>query len=109
MKNILLIGRLGINIPNLQTGIENKNINLFSGTNLEEVKDAFNQNDNQIDSVIMGAGIDLNVRLDIIRYIFETSQSTTVHMKDWESGPKGMLPFVNSILNELKEQFFNSL
>jgi|AP95_1055475.scaffolds.fasta_scaffold92212_2 hypothetical protein len=103
MKNILLIGRLGINIPNLQTGIENKNINLFSGTNLEEVKDAFNQNDNQIDSVIMGAGIDLNVRLDIIRYIFETSQSTTVHMKDWESGPKGMLPFVNSILNELKE------
>jgi hypothetical protein len=42
MKNILLIGRLGINIPNLQTGIENKNINLFSGTNLEEVKDAFN-------------------------------------------------------------------
>jgi hypothetical protein len=51
----------------------------------------------------MGAGIDLNVRLDIIRYIFETSQSTTVHMKDWESGPKGMLPFVNSILNELKE------
>jgi len=103
MKNILLIGRLGINIPNLQTGIENKNINLFSGTNLEEVKDAFNQNDNQIDSVIMGTGIDLNVRLDIIRYIFETSQSTTVHMKDWESGPKGMLPFVNSILNELKE------
>jgi len=103
MKNILLIGRLEINIPNLQTGIENKNINLFSGTNLEEVKDAFNQNDNQIDSVIMGAGIDLNVRLDIIRYIFETSQSTTVHMKDWESGPKGMLPFVNSILNELKE------
>jgi hypothetical protein len=103
MKNILLIGRLGINIPNLQTGIENKKINLFSGTNLEEVKDAFNQNDNQIDSVIMGAGIDLNVRLDIIRYIFETSQSTTVHMKDWESGPKGMLPFVNSILNELKE------
>jgi hypothetical protein len=104
MKNILLLGRLGINIPNLKAGIAKKNIKLFSGTNLEEVKTAFKQNDNQIDIVIMGAGIDIDSRLNIIEYIFEVSKSTTVHMKDWDSGPAGMLPFVNGILNTFIEE-----
>jgi len=99
MKNVLLLGRLATNVPNLQTGITNKNINLFSGTNLAEVKAVFSQNNNQIDSVIMGAGIDIEVRLEVVNYIFEISKGTTVHMKDWNSGPTGMLPFVNGILN----------
>lgn len=99
MKNILLLGRLEINIPNLKTGIAKKNVQLFSGTNLEEVKTVFSQNDNQIDIVIMGAGIDMKFRLKIIEFIFEVSKGTTVHMKDWNSGPAGMLPFVNGVLN----------
>ena len=33
-----------------------------------------------------------------LRHIFETSNATTVHRKDWDSGPAGMLPFVNGIL-----------
>ena len=101
MKNVLLLGRLGINIPNIETGITTKNINLFSGTNLEEVKNVFIQNDNRIEIVIMGAGIDIDSRLNIIEYIFSISKDTTVHMKDWNSGPTGMLPFVNNVLNGL--------
>jgi len=100
MKNVLLLGRLGINIPNFSTGVTNKNINLFSGTNLEEVKSVFEQNE-KIDMVIMGAGIDLQSRLDIIKFIFENSKGTTVHMKDWNSGPAGMLPFVNGVIDGL--------
>lgn len=98
-KNCLLLGRLAINIPSIETGINNKNIVLFSGTNLEEVKNAFTKTD--IDIVIMGAGIAIEDRLAIIKYIFEKSKKTTVHMKDWDSGPQGMLPFVNNVLDGL--------
>lgn len=98
MKNVLILCRLAVNIPNLQTGITRTDINLISGTNLEEVKSAFERHNNEIDVVIMGAGIELSIRLAIIEYIFNTSKSTTVHMKDWDSGPAGMLPFVNGVL-----------
>ncbi len=53
------------------------------------------------DHVIMGAGLDIDVRLDIIREVFELSDSTTVHMKDFASGPQGMLPFVRAVLSAL--------
>jgi len=42
-----------------------------------------------MDKVIVGAGIDLETRLQIVRHIFESSDSTTVHLT---------LPFVTSIL-----------
>ncbi len=74
-------------------------VNFFSGTSLEDVKKTFEQQ--SIDIVIMGAGLDLEDRLGIIRYIFDHSQSTTVHMKDWASGPPGMKPFVQGILTGL--------
>lgn len=98
MKNCLILGRKGIIVDELKTSVDSKTFTLFGGTSLQDVKDAFDKQD--IHVVIMGAGIDLPIRLDIIRYIFENSKSTTVHMKDWNSGPAGMLPFVNGILNE---------
>jgi len=97
MKNCLLLGRKEKIVDDLKDNIDAKDINLFGGTSLKDVKTAFGQHD--IDVVIMGAGLDLNDRLDIIRFIFDESKSTTVHMKDWDSGPTGMLPFVNGILN----------
>jgi len=100
MKNCLLLGRKGIIVDDIKGSIDTQNINLFGGTNLKDVKDTFAQN--KIDIVIMGAGLEINDRLDIISYIFETSKSTTVHMKDWDSGPTGMLPFVNGVLNGQK-------
>jgi hypothetical protein len=49
----------------------------------------------------MGAGLDIDVRLEIIRTIFTMSDSTTVHMKDVASGPEGFLPFVRALLSGL--------
>lgn len=43
----------------------------------------------------------MEVRLEIVKYIFTVSTSTTVHMKDRNSGPQGMLPFVNGVLEGL--------
>ena len=54
-----------------------------------------------IDTVIMGAGIDLETRLEIVRRTFEASETTTVHMKDRASGRHGMMPFVNAVLRGL--------
>ncbi len=71
-------------------------MNLLGGTSLDDVKQAFQAQD--IDAVIIGAGLDLEDRLEIIRFIFESSKSTTVHVKDWDSGPKGMIPLVIAIL-----------
>ena len=100
-KNCLLLGRLGINIPSIETGIHQKNVNLFSGTSLQEVKDFFSKSN--IDIVIMGAGIPIEDRLEIVKFVLETSKGTTVHMKDWNSGPTGMLPFINGVLKGLIE------
>jgi len=49
----------------------------------------------------MGAGIDLETRLQIVREIFQLSETTTVHMKDRLSGPDGFLPFVRAVLRGL--------
>ena len=54
--------------------------------------------DADIDHVIMGAALDLETRLEIVREIFLASDRTTVHLKDVASGPDGFLPFVRSVL-----------
>lgn len=84
-------------VDDVKNAIDAQDVNLYGGTSLDDVKQVFS--DQSVDVVIMGAGIDLDARLEIIKFIFEKSKSTTVHMKDWESGPAGMLPFVNGILN----------
>ncbi|MEJ6608968.1 MAG: hypothetical protein QNL63_04420 [Paracoccaceae bacterium] len=98
-KTILLLGRLGINVENVRKNLSVRDVELLARTDLNEVKTAFDES--TIDIVIMGAGIDLDDRIAIIRYIFETSNSTTVHMKDRQSGPAGMLPFVDNVLKGL--------
>lgn len=97
---VLLLGRKGIVVEDVQNQINMPKVELFSGTNLEEVRSIFAEN--KIDHVIMGAGIELQERLNIIQIIFELSESTTVHMKDFASGSQGMLPFVSSILSGLQ-------
>jgi hypothetical protein len=47
----------------------------------------------------MGAGIKLEKRLEIVKYVFTVSNTTTVHVKDWETGPEGFVPFINGVLS----------
>ena len=97
MKKVLLIGRSLTNVP-FPDKIAVKNIELFAAPSLPVVKQVFANNKNAIDIVIMGAGIELESRLEIVQYIFNTSNTTTVHMKDWATGPEGFLPFINHVL-----------
>ena len=73
---------------------------LHSGTSLDDVRQVMSTKD--IDAVVMGAGIPLQIRQEIVEHVFEFSKSTSLHMKDWNSGPKGMLPFVALVLDGLR-------
>ena len=95
-SHVLLLGRTGIVLDSVEAALDVDDVTLYAGTNLDDVADTMASY--PIDTVIMGAGIALDDRLAIIRHIFETSNATTVHRKDWDSGPAGMLPFVNGIL-----------
>lgn len=100
LKKVLLVGRLLKNIPT-KDEIPVNNIELSVASSIEEVKSVFEKNNNQIDIVISGGGIELEKRLEIVNYIFKTSNATSVHLKDIDSGPEGFIPFINKVLSGL--------
>ena len=96
-RNVLLVGLKAIVVEDARKRITARDVSLFSATSLEEVRKVFDEQ--TIDSVIVGAGLDLETRMQIVRHVFEASDTTTVHLKDKASGPQGFLPFVNSVLS----------
>lgn len=106
VKRILLLGRKGIVVSDAQAQIDDDGIEIYTGTNIDDVRSCFNElqksQQAHFDHVFMGAGIDLDKRVEIINAVFELSDKTTVHMKDAASGPQGMLPFVKAVLAGLK-------
>jgi DNA-binding response OmpR family regulator len=96
-KDVLLVGRTSTVLDEVRKGLTAQDVTLFGATTLDDVHKVLDEH--PIDAVIMGAGIDLEMRLRIVRHIFEASDSTTVHMKDWDSAPEGFLPFVEEVLN----------
>ena len=100
MKKILLVGKSFTAVPPLDQLII-KDAQYFAAPGLTEVQQVFEKNNNAIEIVIMGAGIELGKRLEVVRYVFTTSNTTTVHMKDRETGPEGFVPFINRVLSGL--------
>ena len=102
-SRVLLIGRLGVVVEDAQQQLGVPDVQVFVATGLDEVRSALARAD--IDHVVMGAGLDLEVRLEIVREIFLASDRTTVHLKDFASGPDGFLPFARSVLTGLAGHF----
>lgn len=98
-KNVLLIGRRDKVLEALCHQLKTNEVNLFSATTLEVVLQVLGEN--KIDVVIMGSGLEIDLRCEIVRYITINHPSTTIHMKDWTSGPDGIMPFVTSVLKGL--------
>ncbi len=73
-------------------------VQFLAASTVEQVDELLGRAD--LDHVILGGGLDLDARLLIIRRVFETSDSTTVHMNS-PSGPESYLPFVRSVLRGL--------
>jgi hypothetical protein len=94
-RNVLLLGRLGVVVEDAQRQLRMPDVRLFAATGLDGVRSAFAQAD--IDHVIMGAGLDLEVRLEIVREVFRASDRTTVHdpvepERDGEAQPQAAVP-----------------
>ena len=102
MKKVLIVGKLLTNVPAPEE-ISVKNISTFGASNLGEVKKVFERTSNEMDVVIIGAGIELETRLEIVKYIFELSDTVTIHMKDKVSGPGNFLPFINTVLRGMSD------
>jgi hypothetical protein len=95
-KRILLLGATAAPLEDVQQQLQKPDIEFLGGTGVDDVRSAFGQGD--IDHVIVGGGIDLETRLEMVREVFQSSDRATVHMKDQMSGPEGFLPFVRSVL-----------
>src|SRR5258705_13372773 len=76
-------------------------IDLISGTGVEELSAAFADAD--IDHVIIGGGLRLPARLDMVRTVFESSDRAPVPMKGHRSGPEAFVPFVRAGLQGLAD------
>lgn len=109
-KNILVLGRMRDVLDDVLQQLESADIQLFGGTSIEDVRSAFAQAN--IDHVFIGAGFDLETRLEMVREIFQLSDTTTVHMhkrasrvqgKDRASRVQGILLFIRSVLRGLKD------
>jgi hypothetical protein len=81
-------------------------VDAYGGTGIEDLRAVFAKT--HVDHVIMGAGLDLDVRLALVAEVFRLSKATSVHMMDRahgeQSGPAtgyGFLPFVTTIVRGL--------
>lgn len=100
--HVLIMGRTNAVLYEVADHLDTTGFELHSAITLAEVEEIMA--DHKMAAAIMGAGLDLGLRLQIIEAIFSASTSTTIHMKDWDSGPTGMLPFVANVLNGLRRE-----
>jgi hypothetical protein len=65
-------------------------LEVFSATDLAQVMAVFAHH--SIQHVFMGAGLEREQRVEIVRTVFQESNTTTVRLKDVASGPQGFFP-----------------
>jgi hypothetical protein len=95
---VLVLGRLG-SVVDAVRDLRVPGVEILTGTGLDDVRAALAGR--PPDHVVMGAGLDLEVRLAIVREVFTRSTTTTVHLKDVDSGPAGLLPFARDVIHGL--------
>jgi hypothetical protein len=95
-KRVLLLGVKAAVLKDVQPELKRSDIDFLTGSGVDDVRSAFRQAD--IDHVIVGGGLDLDARAEMVREIFQSSDRATIHMKDQMSGPEGFLPFVKAVL-----------
>lgn len=88
-------------LDDAQQQLSRADVRVFAGTGIDDLRSTLAQVD--IDHVIVGAGLDLETRLEMVREIFRASDRTTVHLKDHASGREAFLPFAVSVLRGLND------
>ncbi|HEY2476960.1 MAG TPA: hypothetical protein VGI19_19425 [Candidatus Cybelea sp.] len=100
-RAVLLVGRIAGNLDEVRRSLDASDFQIFGATGIEELRAIFAKA--QIDHVIMGGGIDLDIRPKLVEEILRLSDATTIHMKDHASGFEAFLPFVQSVVAAVRE------
>jgi hypothetical protein len=100
MACILVMGRLPGITANISAKLGELPVQWAGATTIDEVRDALDQHPD-IAIAIMGAGLDDTVRGELITLIASMRPDISIHLKDRESGPAGMAPFVKSVVQAL--------
>lgn len=100
-KRVLLLGVVAGVVDDARAELRPIEVELLAGSGVEDIRSALREDD--LDHVIVGGGLDLETRLDVVREVFQSSDLATVHLKDHLSGPEGFLPFVRAVLRGLDE------
>lgn len=98
--NVVLIGRNQWVIDAAQRELTSPSRAVYGAVTMAELEAVLTEN--RIDHAFVGPGLDLDLRMQLIRRVFELSDFTTVHLKDFSQGPEGALAFVDVILTGLE-------
>ena len=94
---ILLVGRLPSVVEDIESQLEDLPIEWLGAHDRSEVIRQLEAEPN-ISSVIIGAGLDDNIRGDLVGIIASRRPDICIHLKDRISGPAGMAPFVRRVV-----------
>ncbi|RJL18062.1 hypothetical protein [Paracoccus siganidrum] len=97
---VLLVGRLPGVIGDIATQLSDMQVEWLGAHDRGEV---IRQLDSEprIACVVMGAGLDDDVRGELIGVIAARRPDLSIHLKDRDSGPAGMAPFVRKVVDAI--------
>lgn len=94
---VLLVGRLPSVIENVASQLEDLPIQWLGAHDRDEVVRQLEAEPN-IRCVVIGAGLDDNIRGELVGVIAARRPDIGIHLKDRASGPTGMAPFVRRVV-----------
>ena len=95
-RTILLMGRLPDIVENVSRALDDMPVAFVGATSADEVKQKLEMHP-EIALAVMGAGLDDATRGELIEIIAAARPDVTIHLKDRDSGPGGMSPFVRRV------------
>jgi hypothetical protein len=97
---VLLVGLRPDRMEEFRRRLSMPQVEVDGVTTVEQVRAACAGTD--VAHVVLGGGLSLEARLQMVRAVFESSDRATLHLKDHFSGPEGFVPFVRAVLDGLK-------
>ncbi|GAB5437954.1 hypothetical protein [Falsiruegeria mediterranea] len=97
---VLLIGRLPQVIGNVAQQLQHLPIEWLGAHDQAEVIHQLDA-EPRITCVVMGAGLDDSVRGALIGVIANRRPDVSIHLKDRRSGPAGLVPFVERVVQPM--------
>jgi DNA-binding NtrC family response regulator len=104
--DILVIGRQPQILSAAKTHLDLPDVRVHGATTASRVTAVMQSQ--PIAHVFMGPALPIETRLAIVKAVFEESDTTCVHLKDFSRGPEGALDFIRGIVRGLNAEYDRS-